>query len=344
MSIDVSVIIPCRNERSTIEQVLRDIHAQTFTGSMEIVVADGCSDDGTREILDAAVARSAYRFALHVLTNDKRIIPSALNRAVEYATGRVIVRVDGHSRIPPNYVAEIVAAVDSGTAEVVGPRVRFVPGSPSPLAYAISTLQASMFGTGGTASRRTITRPVPVAHAVMSCYKRSVWERIGGYDEGLLTNEDFDFDYRAMRSGSTILALPSPEFQLMARSTLRGLTSQRWRYGWWKAAVIKKHPRSLHLRQVIPVVALLALGTLVGMSLFNMAYAVALVAVVYGYVGLSSCASLLALMPQILSEEVPDGRRVLVTVMVAPFIFAIIHGVWAAGVVAGLVFGRRIGP
>lgn len=344
MSIDVSVIIPCRNERSTIEQVLADINAQTYPGWVEVVVADGCSDDGTRQILDAAVAGARYRFALQIVTNERRVIPSALNRAVEKATGRIIVRVDGHSRIPPNYVAEIVAALDAGLADVVGPRVRFVPGAQSPLAYAISTLQSSVFGTGGTASRRTITRPVPVVHAVMSCYKRSVWERIGGYDEGLLTNEDFDFDYRAKLSSSTILALPSPEFQLVARATLKGLIAQRWRYGWWKAAVIKKHPRSLHLRQVIPVVALLALGTLVGMSLFNMAYAVALVAVVYGYVGLSSCASLLALMPQILSEEVPDGRRVLVTVMVAPFIFAIIHGVWAAGVVAGLVFGRRIGP
>ena len=339
MSIDVSVIIPCRNERSTIEQVLADIHAQTYSGSMEVVVADGCSDDGTREILDATVADARYRYTLHVITNERRVIPSALNRAVEKATGRMIVRVDGHSRIPPNYVEEIVATLDSGVADVVGPRVRFVPGSQSPLAYAISTLQSSVFGTGGTASRRAITRPVPVAHAVMSCYTRSVWERIGGYDEGLLTNEDFDFDYRAKLAGSTILALPLPEFQLMARSTLSGLIAQRWRYGWWKSAVMKKHPRSLHLRQVIPVLALLALVVLAGMSFVSTAYALALVAVIYGYVGLSSCASLLALMPNVLSEESPDGRRVLITVLLAPIIFAIIPGVWASGVVSGLLAG-----
>lgn len=341
MPIDVSVIIPCRNERSTIEQVLADINAQTYHGSMEVVVADGCSDDGTRQILDAAVAGARYRFALQIVTNERRVIPSALNRAVEKATGRIIVRVDGHSRIPPNYVAEIVAALDASLAEVVGPRVCFVPGAQSPLAYAISTLQSSVFGTGGTASRRTIERPVPVAHAVMSCYKRSVWERIGGYDEALLTNEDFDFDYRAKLSGSTILALPSPEFQLMARATLKGLIAQRWRYGWWKAAVIKKHPRSLHLRQVIPVLALLMLVALAGMAFVSAAYALALVAVLYGYVGLGSCAALLALMPNVLSEESPDGRRVLSTVLLAPFIFAIIHGVWAAAVVVGLFFSRR---
>ena len=343
MSTDVSVIIPCRNERSTIEQVLADIDAQTFTGSLEVVVTDGCSDDGTREALDAAVLSSRYRFPLHVITNERRVIPSALNRAVEKAAGRVVVRVDGHSRIPSNYVAEITAALDSGVADVVGPRVSFIPGSMSPVAYAISTLQSSIFGTGGTPSRRELSGPVRVEHAVMSCYNRSVWERIGGYDEALYANEDFDFDYRATLAGATVMALPSPEFQLMARPTLRGLVAQRWRYGWWKAAVIKKHPASLHLRQVLPVAALLALITLIGMLLFSSSYIIALVAVIYGYVGISSCAAMMALMPSVLSGSTPDGKNILLTVMLSPLIFAIVHGVWSAGVLAGLVTGRGAG-
>ncbi|MBU3677991.1 MAG: glycosyltransferase family 2 protein [Candidatus Kapabacteria bacterium] len=340
MTTDVSVIIPCRNERSTIEQVLADLHAQTFAGTMEVIVADGCSDDGTRDILDAASASEKFRYPLRVITNGKRVIPSALNKAVESADGRVIIRVDGHSHVPCTYVEEIVQALAQGTAEVVGPRVRFVPGSTSSVAYAISTVQSSVFGTGGTASRRNLSKPVRVVHAVMSCYNRTVWERVGGYDESLLTNEDFDFDYRATQAGATVLALPSPEFQLMARSTLRGLLAQRWRYGWWKAAVIKKHPGSLHLRQIIPVVALVSFVALGGASFASSSYAVALVATIYGYAGLSSCAALLALMPNVLTEESPDGKKILATVLLAPFIFAIIHGIWAAGVVSGLLFGR----
>ncbi|MFM8772175.1 MAG: hypothetical protein ACKOE4_09205, partial [Candidatus Kapaibacterium sp.] len=68
--------------------------------------------------------------------------------------------------------------------------------------------------------------------------------------------------------------------------------------------------------------------------------AIALVATLYGYTGLSSCAALLALMPNVLAEESPDGKKILATVLLAPFIFAIIHGVWAAGVVVGLLVGR----
>jgi len=341
VSTDVSVIIPCRNERSTIEQVLEDLHAQTFLGKMEVIVADGCSDDGTREILDEISRSDRYRYPLRVITNERRIIPSALNRAVEASSGRVIVRVDGHSRVPQTYVAEIVNALATTGADVVGPRVRFVPGSASPVAFAIATLQASVFGTGGTASRRSISRPVRVAHAVMSCYNRAVWERVGGYDESLLTNEDFDFDYRATRTGIVVNALPSPVFSLLARPTLGGLFSQRWRYGWWKAAVIIKHPASVHLRQIIPVAALLLFVALAILSFLTPVYAIALIAVVYGYVGLSSCAALLALVPVVLAEEVADGRKILATMLLAPFIFVIIHGVWATGVVCGLLFGSR---
>jgi cellulose synthase/poly-beta-1,6-N-acetylglucosamine synthase-like glycosyltransferase len=339
VSIDVSVIIPCRNESSTIEQVLLDLHMQSFSGTMEVVVADGCSDDGTREILDAAVRGGQHRFQLQVITNDQRIIPSALNRAVEAARGNYIVRVDGHSRVPPTYVAEIVAALRDGKADVVGPQVRYIPGSSSAVGFAIATLQASVFGTGGTASRRTLSQPQRVVHAVMSCYRRQVWETIGGYDESLLTNEDFDFDYRASAAGFTVMALPSPQFRLLARPTLGGLISQRWRYGWWKAAVVKKHPGSLHLRQVLPVLALLGFLVLLGMSVTGASYAVALLAIIYGYVGLSSCAALLSLVPVVLDEQSPDGKSILTTMLVAPLVYATIHGVWAAGVLAGLVFG-----
>lgn len=339
VSIDVSVIIPCRNERSTIEQVLSDLHMQSYSGTMEVIVADGCSDDGTREILESAVESGQYRYQLRVVTNEQRIIPSALNRAVEVARGDVIVRVDGHSRVPVTYVAEIVAALALGVADVVGPQVRFVPGGSSAIAFAIATLQASVFGTGGTASRRTLSQPIRVVHAVMSCYRRHVWEKIGGYDEALLANEDFDFDYRASASGFVVKALPAPEFQLLARSTLGGLVAQRWRYGWWKAAVVKKHPGSLHLRQALPVIALLGFLVLLGMASTGASYAIAVFATIYGYIGLSSCAALLALVPVVLAERSPDGKSILATMLVAPLVYATIHGVWAAGVLAGLVFG-----
>jgi len=330
----VSVVVPCRNEVRTITQVLRDLDAQTFSDAFEVVIADGMSTDGTRELL-AELQQSAWGFDLHVIDNPAQIIPSALNRAVEASRGMFIVRVDGHSRVGPTYLTEIVHPLRSGMADVVGPQIQLLAGSSAPLAEAIAVCSGSALGTGGTASRRALTAPVDVSHAVMSCYRRDVWERNGGYDEALLSNEDFDFDMRAHRRGARILALPSPVFSLVARSTLGALAQQRWRYGWWKGAVLHKMPSSLHMRQAIPVISLIAALTLVVAVMLGALSANVLVWCAVAYSGVAIVTALAE------AKRYPSASSLVVATVAAPIVFAIIHGVWACGVCAGLVVNPR---
>ncbi len=330
----VSVIIACRNEVRTITQVLRDLEAQTFPDGFEVVIADGMSDDGTRELLQELV-RTRWKFDLHVIDNPARIIPSALNRAVSASRGTYIVRVDGHSRIGPTFVSEIVHPLRSGVADVVGPQIQLLAGSSTPIAQAIAVCSGSILGTGGTASRRPLTTPTDVSHAVMSCYRRDVWERNGGYDEALLSNEDFDFDIRAHRAGARILALPSPVFKLVARATLSALAQQRWRYGWWKGAVLHKMPSSLHLRQAVPVIALIGVVALAVASVLGAVSATVLVWCVAVYCGIAIMTALAE------AKRYPTAASLVVAAIAAPIIFAIIHGVWACGVCAGLVVNPR---
>lgn len=330
----VSVIIPCRNEVRTIAQVLRDLDGQTFPDGFEVVIADGMSTDGTRALL-AELQQAKWDFELRVVDNPAQIIPSALNRAVEASRGTYIVRVDGHSRIGPTFLTEIVHPLRSGMADVVGPQIALIPGSSAPLAQAIAVCSGSALGTGGTASRRTLTAPVDVSHAVMSCYRRDVWERNGGYDEALLSNEDFDFDVRAHRQGARILALPSPVFKLVARATLGALAQQRWRYGWWKGAVLHKMPSSLHVRQALPVLALLAIiGLVVAVTLGALSASVLVWSAIM-YCGISVMTALAE------AKRYPTAQSLIVGMVAAPVIFAIIHGVWACGVCAGLVVNPR---
>lgn len=341
----VSVVIPCLNERSTIAQVLADLSAQDFSESFEVVLADGGSTDGTTDFIHSLVADGSFSFPLRILENPKRIIPAGLNCAVAAAVGEIIVRVDGHSRLPNDYLAAMVAALRAGPYQVVGPRILLIPAGPGFVAGAIVALLASPFGTGGTASRSQLTSPRRVAHAVMSCYRREVWQKLGGYDEQLASNEDFDFDYRAGLSGFYIAALPEPEFRLVARASLAALARQRWRYGWWKAAVLKKYPRSLHLRQAVPVIALLL--ALVGVPVLCLKPNGLIFLVVFFGVYLLVCVAM-ALMawrsaPKYggLASWIRSIKQGLATVVLAPVIFPIIHGVWAAGVLVGIPCNRR---
>lgn len=336
----VSVIIPCRNERGTIEGILESLRTQTYTGSFEVVIADGMSTDGTSEFVTKLIASANYPFAVSVVQNEKQTIPSGLNTAVRAARGDVIIRIDCHARISEDYIEQIVHALQQPNYDLVGPSIRIIPGDASPMAEAISILTASKLGSGGSASRTQITSPVPVAHAAMSSYRRHVWESLQGYDERLLTNEDFDFDYRATQLGLGVYSLPQPTFYTMARPTLTALAKQRWRYGWWKAAVLAKYPRSLHVRQAIPMLVLIALTVLVVTSMVNQSVVEPLLYLVYVYTAICAMSALHTL--STLSSVVGGLRTAVTTLVLAPVIYAVIHGLWAAGAVAGLVGNRRL--
>ncbi len=323
----VSVVIPCRNEVLTIAQVLADLAVQTLPGPFEVIVADGGSDDGTRSLLEREAAVAGRPYVLQVVDNPRRIIPVALNLAVAAARGTVIIRIDGHCRLAPDYLATIAAALADPETAVVGPRITQLAGGPGWLAQAISALLVSPFGTGGTPSRGRLRQPRVVTHTVMSCFRRTVWERLGGYDERLLSNEDFDFDYRAGLAGFRVISLPEPEFQLIARATLAGLARQRWRYGWWKSVVVRKFPASLHFRQLAPPGALLVFMVLLISAPW--------VAWLTGAVYLFTC-----WVAGVVAMRGTSMGGMLTGVVFAPLILSLIHGAWAVGLLAGLVGNR----
>lgn len=336
----VSVVIPCRNERNTIERILENLQAQTYQGDFEVVIADGVSTDGTSDYIAHLVSTRGYSYSVSVVQNESTSIPSGLNKAVRASHGQIIVRIDCHSQISDDYIERIVAALCIPGFDLVGPSIRIIPGGASPIAQAISVLTSSKLGSGGSASRVHLTEPVQVAHAAMSSYKRDVFDRLGGYDESLLTNEDFDFDYRATQLGAGVYSLPHPVFYTMARPTLKGLARQRWRYGWWKAAVLKKYPQSLHVRQALPILALFVFVALAVLSVTSRGFLELLFFTLYLYAAVCAFSALHTLST---NKQWSGGlSTVAATIATSPLIYAIIHGVWAAGALAGLLFNKPV--
>jgi glycosyltransferase involved in cell wall biosynthesis len=323
----LSVIIPCRNEVRTIAAVLEDLDRQDFSALFEVIVADGMSGDGTREILDGLIQRAAFRYPLCMVDNPAGTIPRGLNLAVRRATGAYIARIDAHSHLPEDYLRTIFDALDARVGDVVGPQVLHVAPSGTPIAKTIAAMLNTRFGNGGTPSRNHIDVPTKVMHTVMSCYRREVWETIGGYDETLLSNEDYEFDHRANRTGFAVVSLPRPVFRLITRATLGALARQRWRYGRWKARVLILHPGSIKLRQLIPI---LMLPFALAVILAALPLAVLL--------GVAYCFA--AALSVVREESIRDaGAGVkLQCAALAPPVAAVTHFVWSAGAWYGLVF------
>lgn len=244
----VSIIIPCYNEQETIRNLLDAVKGQTYpTERMEVIIADGMSDDATRARIEAFRA-TADLPPVRVVDNPQRIIPAALNRALEAARGEIIVRIDAHAVPAADYVERSVEALQAGSGEIVGGRWDIHPGGPGWQARAIARAAAHPFGVGNARYRYSET-PGVVDTVPFGAYRRDLTERIGYYDEALLTNEDYEFAYRLRSAGGKVWFDPAIRSRYYARRTLADLWRQYWRYGFWKRRMLRKCPGSWRWRQ-----------------------------------------------------------------------------------------------
>jgi glycosyltransferase involved in cell wall biosynthesis len=249
--LSVSIIIPCYNEKRRIHLLLDAIYAQDFPRSrMEVIIADGMSTDGTREIISEWSGQH-QDLKLRLVDNTRRTIPSALNRAIEAASKDVIIRLDAHSHPYPDYVSRTVAALEQGAADNVGGRWEIKPGADTWIADSIATAAAHPLGAGDALYRHG-KKAAFVETVPFGGFRRDLWVRLGGFDETLLTNEDYEFNTRILKSGGKIWFDPEIRSVYYSRPTLGGLIRQYWRYGYWKYRMVIRYPDTIRWRQALP--------------------------------------------------------------------------------------------
>lgn len=247
----VSVIVPCYNEARTIELLLDALAAQTFPQSeLETIIADGMSTDQTRQRIADFLSRRPD-VNLRIVDNPARNIPAALNRAIAACRGEFIVRLDAHAVPAPDYIGRCVAALESGLGENVGGIWQIAPGAPGWAARSIAEAAAHPLGVGDAKYRHT-TRAGHVDTVPFGAFRRSLVERIGGFDESLHTNEDYEFNVRVRQSGGRIWLDPAIRTTYFARATFGSLARQYLRYGFWKGRMLRRYPRTVRWRQLLP--------------------------------------------------------------------------------------------
>ncbi len=263
----VSVIVPCYNEEATIRQLLDAIYTQTYPRDrVEVVIADGLSTDGTRSVIDE-FKMAHPDLAIKVVENTLRIIPSGLNRAIEAANGTYIVRMDAHSIPCSDYIQNCIHGLENHLGDNVGGIWKIQPGADTWIAKSIALAASHPIGAGD-ARYRIGGLAQEVDTVPFGAFEKDLINRIGKFDETLLTNEDYEFNVRLRQSGGKIWMDPSISSIYYARSTLRELSKQYWRYGYWKAQMLRSYPQTLRWRQILPPVFVAALFSLGVLSLF----------------------------------------------------------------------------
>jgi succinoglycan biosynthesis protein ExoA len=245
--VSVSVVIPCRNERRHIEACLRSVLAQEPPeGGFEIIVADGMSDDGTRDVLSRIASEDPR---LRVIDNRQGIVPTGLNAAIMAARGDIIIRMDAHTDYAPDYICKCVAALAETRADNVGGPARTKANSY--LQEAICLAYHHPFSCGGAQFHNTSYEGY-VDTVTYGCWKKTTLLAIGLFDEELVRNQDDELNLRLVRSGGKIWQSPAIQSWYYPRASFSALFRQYAQYGYWKVRVLQKHKIPASIRHLVP--------------------------------------------------------------------------------------------
>jgi glycosyltransferase involved in cell wall biosynthesis len=246
----VSVIIPCRNEAKFISECLNSVAAQDYQkDKIEVLVIDGMSEDGTREVIKNHIMKET---GIIMLDNLDRIVPTALNIGVKKAQGDVIIRMDAHSVYEREYISKCVKYLQKFKSDNIGGIWVTKPGSDSLVARSIALALSHPFGAGNAYYRIGTNEPKYVDTVPGGCYKREVFKKIGLFDEDLIRNQDDEFNLRLIKNGGKILLVPEIVSYYYARDSLSKLSKMYFQYGYFKPLVALKIGAVLTWRQLIP--------------------------------------------------------------------------------------------
>ncbi len=255
----VSVIVPCRNEHGHVAAFAASALAQRLPAGwqLEVIVADGGSEDGTVEVLSRLAAADTR---LQVVANPQRIVSTGLNRALAEACGEIIVRMDVHTTYAPDYVAECIAALArTGADNVGGPGRAEVDAGAGATQEAVVAAFQSPLVAGGALSRR-LDHEGLVDTVYLGAWPRATFDRYGPFDEALVRNQDDEHNLRIVRGGGRVWQSARIRSAYRPRASLGRVFRQYLQYGYWKPFVMKKHGQPAALRHLVPALFVVAIA------------------------------------------------------------------------------------
>jgi succinoglycan biosynthesis protein ExoA len=327
-NVDVSVLVPVRDEAAFIAKTARAITAQDFQGSVEFLMIDGASRDGTRKILDGLALEDPR---VRVLANPRGDLASALCIGLEAARGEFVAKMDAHTYFPPTYLQTGVDRLRQGDVNwVSGPPI---PRGVGPWSRRVTLALGTRIGMGGSPkwpatfdpNRQEDERELDTG-VFSGVLRRSVLQRLGGWDPAWPVNEDSELASRYLAAGERILSMWSMGAYYIPRGDLRGLARQYFRYGLYRAKTANRHPASMRRSHLAPpaLLCILAAGTAGGQRARRL-----------GTLALLGYSSALAITSIGVTDEAEHGDAAML-----PAVLSTMHLSFGAGYLAGcLRFG-----
>ncbi|MER6187012.1 glycosyltransferase family 2 protein [Streptomyces sp. NPDC001652] len=271
----VSVIMPVLNEERHLRGAVQAILAQEYAGELEVVIALGPSKDRTDEIAAELVRETASDPSkrVHTVPNPSGRTPAALNAAIKASRHPIVVRVDGHGMLSPNYIETAVRLLEETGAQNVG-GIMHAEGE-NDWEHAVAAAMTSKIGVGNAAFH-TGGEAGPAETVYLGVFRRAALEQQGGYNEEFIRAQDWELNFRIREAGGLIWFSPELRVSYRPRPSVKALAKQYKDYGRWRHVVARYHSGSINLRYLAPPTAVCAIaaGIVVGAALTPLGFVI----------------------------------------------------------------------
>ncbi|GMR25276.1 MAG: glycosyltransferase family 2 protein [Ignavibacteria bacterium] len=251
----ITVLCPTYNEAEYIEKVLK-FFINSSPSEKELLLIDGGSTDGTKNIINEWTNRYSN---IHLLENENKYVPFALNIGIKNSNGDPIIRLDAHTEYANDYLEKIVETFEKTGADIVGGPMNAVGKTNFQIAVAQAT--STVFGIGDSKIHKGKYKGES-DHVYLGAWQRKLFDEIGYFDERLLRNQDDEFHYRARSLGKRIYLNPDIKSYYYPRSSLSKLIKQYFQYGLFKPIVLRKIKSEIKLRHLVPFIFVIYLLSL----------------------------------------------------------------------------------
>lgn len=252
----VSLIVPCRNEERFIGKFLDSLCNQKYPkDKMEIIFVDGRSDDDTKGVIQ----RYRDKFLVSIIDNPMKFTPVALNLGIKNSSGDYVIILSSHTALKDTFIYDNIKTILDTKADCVGGIIKTYPSKDSLFAKGIAFVLSNKFGVGNSLFRTGIDKLMEVDTVPYGCYKRSVFDRIGYFNEKLIRNQDLELNLRLKNSGYKIVLNPQIESIYFARGDLKSFFKQNFQNGFWVFYGLKFAKLPFSFRHTIPAIFVLSL-------------------------------------------------------------------------------------
>ena len=322
---DISIIIPCHNEEEFIGKCLDSIVEQDYSKDrLEVLVVDGLSDDGTREILKNYTNK--YPF-IKLLDNPKVIIPAALNIGIGQSSGEVIIRLDAHAAYRRDYMKKCKELLAKYNVDVMGGVIVTLPRNNTILGKAIAISLSHPFGVGNSYFRIGSKKPRRVDTVFNPCYRRSMLDKVGLFNEKIMLSEDITYNQKIKAAGGKILLTPELVSYYYVFSDFRSFCKHNFRNGFWSVYPFKFSVKPVSFRHLVPLGLVLGLFIVSLLSLFFPALWQIFLSIIAVYFITNFCFSI----------YIAAKRRDARLIFLMPIIFTSLHFAYGLGSVKALI-------